>query len=69
MQIDDILILTDQSFVVVEKEAIHSAKIIIKTRKQLTFINLFKFNDTHIERLESNDLFISDKKRIFKTFN
>ncbi len=32
MQTDDILILTDQLFVVVENEAIVSAKIMIKTR-------------------------------------
>jgi hypothetical protein len=56
MQTDDILISIDQSFVIVEKEAIHSAKIMIKTREQLTFINLFKFNDTRIERLESNEI-------------
>jgi hypothetical protein len=56
MQTDDILILIDQSFAVVEKEAIHSAKIMIKTREQLTLINLLKFNDTRIERLESNEI-------------
>jgi hypothetical protein len=55
MQIDDILILTDQSFVVVEKEAIYSVKIMTKTREQLIFINLLKFNDTRIERFESNE--------------
>jgi hypothetical protein len=56
MQTDDTFILADQSFVIVEKEAIHSAKIMIKTREQLTFINLLKFNDTRIERLESNEI-------------
>jgi hypothetical protein len=56
MQTDDTLILVNQSFAVVEKEAIHSAKIIIKTREQLTFINSLKFNDTRIERLESNEI-------------
>ncbi len=55
MQTDDTLILTDQSFVVVEEEAIHSAKIMIKTREQLTFENSLKFNDTRIERIDSND--------------
>jgi hypothetical protein len=35
MQTDDIFILVDQSFAVVEDEAIHSAKIMIKTREQL----------------------------------
>jgi hypothetical protein len=56
MQIDDILILADQSFAVVEKEAIHSAKIMTKTREQWTFINLLKFNDTQIERIDSNEV-------------
>jgi hypothetical protein len=56
MQTDDILILIDQSFAVVEEEAVHSAKIMIKTREQLTFINFLKFNDTRIERIESNDI-------------
>ncbi len=55
MQTDDTFILVDQSFAVVKKEAIHSAKIIIKTRKQLISNNLLKFNDTQIERIESND--------------
>jgi hypothetical protein len=56
MQIDDILILAEQSFAVVEKEAIHSVKIMTKTREQLTFENALKFNDTRIERLESNNI-------------
>jgi hypothetical protein len=55
MQTDDTLILADQSFAVVEKEAIHSAKIMTKTREQLTFENSLKFNDTRIERIDSND--------------
>ncbi len=55
MQTDDTLILIDQSFVVVEKKAIHSAKIMIKTREQLISNNLLKFNDTRIERIDSND--------------
>jgi hypothetical protein len=56
MQIDDTLILADQSFAVVEKEAIHSVKIMTKTREQLTLENALKFNDTRIERFESNDI-------------
>jgi hypothetical protein len=55
MQTDDILILADQSFAVVEKEAVHSAKIMTKTREQLTFENVLKFNDTKIERIDSNE--------------
>jgi hypothetical protein len=55
MQIDDILILIDQSFAIAEKEAIHSAKIMIKIREQLISNNLLKFNDTRIERVDSND--------------
>jgi hypothetical protein len=56
MQIDDTLILADQLFAVVEKEAIHSAKIMIKTREQLTSTNFLKFNDTQIERIDSNEV-------------
>jgi hypothetical protein len=56
MQIDDTLILADQSFVVVEKEAIHSVKIMTKTREQLTSTNSLKFNDTQIERIDSNEV-------------
>jgi hypothetical protein len=55
MQTDDILILIDQSFAVVEKEAVHLVKILTKTREQLTSDNALKFNDTRIERIESND--------------
>jgi hypothetical protein len=55
MQTDDTLILADQSFAVVEKEAVHSAKIMTKTREQLTFENSLKFNDTKIERIDSNE--------------
>jgi hypothetical protein len=56
MQTDDIFILIDQSFAVIEKEAIHSVKIMTKTREQLTFTNFLKFNDTRIERFESNEI-------------
>ncbi len=56
MQIDDTLILADQSFVVVEEEAIISVKIMIKTREQLTSINSLKFNDTRIERIDPNEV-------------
>jgi hypothetical protein len=55
MQIDDSFVLIDQSFAIAEKEAIHSAKIMIKTREQLISNNLLKFNDTRIERIDSND--------------
>jgi hypothetical protein len=55
MQTDDTLILTDQSFAVVEDEAIISAKIMIKTRHQLISNNSLKFNDTRIERFDSNE--------------
>jgi hypothetical protein len=56
MQTDDTLILIDQSFAVVEKKAIHSIKIMIKTREQLISDNLLKFNDTRIERIDLNDI-------------
>jgi hypothetical protein len=55
MQTDDTLILVDQSFAVVEEEAIHSAKFMIKTREQLISNNSLKFSDTKIERLGSID--------------
>jgi hypothetical protein len=55
MQTDDTLILADQSFAVVEKEAIHSAKIMTKAREQLTFENSLKFNDTRIKRIGPNE--------------
>jgi hypothetical protein len=55
MQIDDTLILADQSFAVVEEEAIHSAKLMIKTRERLISNISLKFNDTRIERLDSID--------------
>jgi hypothetical protein len=54
-QIDDTLILTDQSFAVVEEEAIHSAKLMIKTREQLISNNSLKFNDIKIEQFDSID--------------
>jgi CMP-2-keto-3-deoxyoctulosonic acid synthetase len=54
MQTNDTLILTNQSFAVVEKKAVYSAKIMTKTREQLTFENSLKFNDTRIERIDSN---------------
>jgi hypothetical protein len=55
MQTDDTLILLDQSFAVVEEEAVHSVKRMIKTREQLISDKLLKFNDTRIERIDSND--------------
>jgi hypothetical protein len=55
MQTDDILILADQSFAAAEKEAVHSAKIMTKTREQLTLENVLKFNDTKIERTGPNE--------------
>jgi hypothetical protein len=56
MQIDDTLILVDQSFAIIEDEAIISAKIMIKAREQLSFEHSLKFNGTRIERLGSNDI-------------
>jgi hypothetical protein len=55
MQTDDTLILANQSFAVVQEEAIHSAKLMIKTREQLILNNSLKFNDIRIERLDSID--------------
>ncbi len=56
MQTKNIFILIDQSFAVVEKAAIHSIKIMIKTREQLISDNSLKFNDTRIERIDSNEI-------------
>jgi hypothetical protein len=64
MQIDDILILTDQSFAVVEKEAIHFVKIMTKTRELLTFENVLKFNDTRIERRSNDTIYYRQEKHI-----
>jgi hypothetical protein len=65
MQIDDILILIDQSFVIVEDEAIISAKIMIKTCEQLSFEHSLKFNDIRIERIDSNDaIYFRQEKHI-----
>jgi hypothetical protein len=55
MQIDDTFILIDQSFAVVEEEAIHFVRIMIKTREQLISNNSLKFNDIKIERFDSNE--------------
>ncbi len=55
MQTDDTLILADQSFAIVEDEAIISAKIMIKAREQSISDNSLKFNGTRIERLGSVD--------------
>ncbi len=46
MQTDDILLLADQSFVVLKEEMIKSAKIMIKNRERLTSDNSLKFNET-----------------------
>jgi hypothetical protein len=62
MQTDDTFILIDQSFAVVEEKAIHSAKLMIKTREQLISNNSLKFNDTRIERIESNDIIYFKQK-------
>jgi hypothetical protein len=65
MQIDDILILIDQSFVIVEDEAIISAKIMIKTREQLNFEHSLKFKNIRIERIDSNDaIYFRQEKHI-----
>jgi hypothetical protein len=64
MQTDDTLILADQSFVIVEKEAIHSAKIMIKSREQLISDNPLKFNGTRIERIENDTIYFRQETHI-----
>jgi hypothetical protein len=54
MQTDDILLLVDQNFAVLKEETIKSTKIMIKNRKRLTSDNSMKFNETRVERLDSN---------------
>jgi hypothetical protein len=55
MQTDDIFILADQSFAIIEEETIHLVKIMIKTREQLISNSSLKFNDIKIERFDSNE--------------
>jgi hypothetical protein len=64
MQTDDTLILADQSFAVTEEEAIHSAKIMIKSREQLTSDNPLKFNDIRIERVENDIIYFRQETHI-----
>jgi hypothetical protein len=64
MQTDDTLILADQSFVIAEKEAIHSTKIMIKSREQLISDNSLKFNDTKIERVENDTIYFRQETHI-----
>ncbi len=54
MQTDDTLYETIKAFAKQEDETIKSAKIIIKNRERLISDNSLKFNETRIERLDSN---------------
>ena len=49
MQTDDILLLTIDDFANKEEKAVKSAKILIKNRTCLIFINSIKFNDMKIQ--------------------
>jgi hypothetical protein len=64
MQTDDTLILADQSFAIAEKEAIHSAKIMIKSREQLISDNSLKFNGIRIERVENDIIYFRQETHI-----
>jgi hypothetical protein len=64
MQTDDILILAHQSFVIAEKEAIHSAKIMIKSREQLISDNSLKFNGIRIKRVENDIIYFRQETHI-----
>jgi hypothetical protein len=64
MQIDDTLILIDQSFAIAEKEAIYSAEIMIKSREQLVSDNSLKFNDIRIERIENDTIYFRQETHI-----
>ncbi len=54
MQTDDTLYETIEAFAKQKNETIKSAKIMIKNRERFTSDNLLKFNETRIERLDSN---------------
>jgi hypothetical protein len=54
MQTDDILYEAIEAFVKQKDETIKSAKILTKDREQLISKNSLKFNETRIERLDSN---------------
>jgi hypothetical protein len=64
MQTNNTLILADQSFAVVEKETIHSAKVMTKTREHLTLENSLKFNDIRIERADSRVIYFRQEMHI-----
>ncbi len=56
MQTDDILYETIEAFAKQKDEAIKLAKIMIKNRERLISDNLLKFNETRIERLDSDGI-------------
>ncbi len=56
MQIDDTLYEAIEAFVKQKDEAIKSAKIMIKNRERFISDNSLKFNETRIERLDSNEI-------------
>ncbi len=52
MQIDDTLILADQSFATAEEEAIHSAKIMTKTKSSSTLKTMIDTNKINLNTTE-----------------
>ncbi len=56
MQTDDTLYETTKAFAKQKDEAIKSAKIMIKNRERFISDNSLKFNETRIERLDSNEI-------------
>jgi folylpolyglutamate synthase/dihydropteroate synthase len=60
MQTDDTLCETIEAFAKQKDEAIKSAKIMIKNRERLILDNSLKFNETRIERLDSNQNDLND---------
>ncbi len=60
MQTDDTLYETIETFAKQKDETIKSAKIMIKNRKRLIIDNSLKFNETRIERLDSNQNDLND---------
>lgn len=66
MQIDNILILINNNFHSIKKNAIRSAKIITKNRKYITFLYSLKFNSVKI-KLNLNRI-VSIKNNYIKKF-
>ena len=61
LQIDDTLILTSDEFAIREDKAIQHAKIMTKSRKQLTTANSVRFNDIKIKLLKDENITLNQE--------